>query len=364
MSTKIDKLLNKAHNLDYLSLSDGKFLFENANLAELMFCADSIRKKIHPNNIATYIVDRNINHSNICQSNCLFCNFCRSHNSKDSYILNIDDYKIKIDELYRLGGKQILIQGGIHQIFGLKYYTDLFDNLKSLFPDLKLHALGPAEIISISKIENISCKEVLKQLIESGLDSLPGAGAEILSDRVRNILSPLKCTSDEWLNVMQTAHELNITTSATMMFGHIETIDERFEHIVKIRNLQDEKPINTKGFVSFTLWPFASKSTRLLKRNPNIENIDKHEFIKMVSLSRIMLPNIPNIQASWLTMGADTAQICLHAGANDLSSIMIEENVVSAAGKNHKMGIIEIENCINNAGLIPKQRNQEYQIVN
>ncbi len=357
------KLIEKALTLEELSVEEGLILYNNSSLADLMLIADKIRKQIHPDNITSYIIDRNINLSNLCVSNCLFCNFCRTKNCKDSYILGIEDYKSKIDELISLGGNQILLQGGMHPDLNLDFYTSLFQNLKSLYPNLKLHALGPAEIVFISKISNLNISDVIDELRNAGLDSLPGAGAEILSDRVRRIVSPIKCTSNEWLEVMQIAHDKNITTSATMMFGHLETMHERVEHLIKIRHLQNQKPKSSKGFISFTLWPLAGENTRLLRKFPDIKPVSNSEFIKMLSFSRIMLPNIPNIQTSWLTMGSQIAEICLNAGANDMSSVMIEENVVSQAGKNNKLSISDIKKTIKNAGFIPQQRNQEYELL-
>ena len=360
LAIRNEKIISRALDLKPISAKEAEFLFTNASLAELMYAADEIRKKLHPDNIVTYIIDRNINLSNICISNCLFCNFCRSKNSKEAYVLGLDDYKKKIDELYRLGGRQILLQGGIHPDFDIDFYKSLFRDLKKNYPDLKLHALGPAEIISISKQSGLSLGQTLEELTNAGLDSLPGAGAEILSDRVRQILSPLKCSEKEWLDVMRTAHQMQITTSATMMFGHLETLGERINHLIKIRDLQDDKPPNSVGFISFTLWPLAGKNTRLIRKYPTIKTVSNTEFIKMLSFSRIMLPNIKNIQTSWLTMGSEIAKICLNAGANDMSSIMIEENVVSQAGKDFKMDEKNMIKTIEEAGFIPKKRNQLY----
>ena len=363
MSELKHKLLNKALNLNELSAEEGLYLYNNCSLSELSFIANQIRKVIHPNNNVSFIIDRNINLSNMCISNCLFCNFCRSKQSQDKYILEIKDYISKINELYALGGNQVLLQGGMHPDLDLNFYINLFKQLKNNFPDLKLHALGPPEIVFISKQSNLSYSEVLDKLSAAGLDSIPGAGAEILSDRVRKIVSPVKCSSQEWLEIMEIAHQKNITTSATMMFGHLETTLERIEHLVKLRDTQNKKPKSSKGFISFTIWPLAGKNTRLFKKFPNIKPVDKTEFIKMLSLSRIMLTNIPNIQASWLTMGVEIAQICLQSGANDMSSIMIEENVVSQAGKKNKLSVNAMIKSIEDAGFFPKQRNQEYQYL-
>ena len=256
-----------------------------------------------------------------------------------------------------------MLQGGLHPKLGLNFYTDLFRKLKLKFPELKLHALGPLEIVHISKLENLSYKQVLIELKKSGLDSLPGAGAEILSDRVRAIISKNKCNVTEWLNVMREAHKLNITTSATMMFGHIETLKERIEHLILIRKVQSEKPKDAKGFIAFIPWIFYGENTVLKNKYPEIKPISGNEYIRMIAIARIMLPNINNIQPSWLTVGKKIGQICLHSGANDFGSIMIEENVVSSAGANYHLDSNGIQNAIIEAGFEPQMRNQQYEFV-
>lgn len=364
MSKKqVDNILEKALELKYISPAEGLLLFTDASLAELMLTAQFVRFKLHPEKEVSFIIDRNINLTNICFSNCSFCNFCRNKNSAEAYVLEIPDYVEKIDKLYQLGGNQILLQGGMNPALGIEYYETLFRKLKELYPDLKLHALGPPEIVFIAKSASISVKECLERFVKAGLDSLPGAGAEILVDRVRKLVSPAKCSSGEWLDVMHEAHLLRLTTSATMMFGHLETIEERMQQLIKLRDLQDLKPSDSKGFISFTLWPLAGENTRLLSHNPEIKPINSSEFLRMLAISRIMLPNIPNIQVSWLTMGKEIAQLALNAGANDMSSIMIEENVVSQAGKEFKMGQEEMEQTIKDAGFTPCLRNQEYELI-
>jgi cyclic dehypoxanthinyl futalosine synthase len=255
----------------------------------------------------------------------------------------------------------LLLQGGHHPKLGLSFYTDLFRQLKELYPTLKLHTLGPPEIAHICKLENKSHREVLLALREAGMDSLPGAGAEILIDRVRRLISKGKCGAREWLEIMREAHQLNITTSATMMFGHVETIRERFEHLTKIREVQSMKPPGAKGFLAFIPWTFQDVDT-LLTRIRGVHNLTTpEEYIRMIAMSRIMLPNIDNIQASWLTVGKQTAQLCLHAGANDFGSIMLEENVVSAAGAPHRFTAKGIQEAIREAGFEPQLRNQQYE---
>ena len=355
------KLLDRALQFKDLSAKEGLFLFENAATTDLMFVANELRKKQVPSNKVTWIIDRNANTTNVCIANCKFCNFFRIPGHIEAYTTTIEEYTKKIEETIRYGGEQLLLQGGHHPDLGLDFYCDLFRQIKKKFPNIKLHALGPPEIAHISKIDGKSHKEVLEALIEAGLDSLPGAGAEILDDRVRRMISKGKCGAQEWLDVMRMAHQLDLTTSATMMFGHIETKLERFEHLVKIREVQSEKPENAKGFLAFIAWPFQDDGT-LLKRVRGVSNnVDADEYIRMVALSRIMLPNVKNIQASWLTVGKAVGQMCLHAGANDFGSIMIEENVVSAAGAPHRFTSSTIQEAICEAGFEPQLRNQQYE---
>ncbi len=358
-----DDILRKSVDGEEINKDEAVYLFKNAALADLIFAANAIRKRLHSGKIVTWIIDRNVNITNICVSQCTFCNFCTTKGKSDSYITTTEQYEIKIRELFKLGGSQLLLQGGMHPDYGLSFYTELFKSIKSLQPNIKLHALGPPEIDYISKKDNIPVKTVLEKLVQAGMDSLPGAGAEILSDRVRKIVSPAKCNVEEWLNVMREAHKLNMATSATMMFGHIETIEERIEHLIKIRNLQNEKPEGNIGFLSFIPWPFQGKGTKLLKKFPDIKKISSEDYIRMIAISRIVLINILNIQASWLTVGKETAQICLHAGANDFGSIMIEENVVSSAGANNSFNAQGIQLAISEAGFFPAQRNQRFELL-
>lgn len=358
----VDSLLKRALDFEFLSIEEGVFLFENAPTAELAFVANELRKIQKKNSDkVTWQIDRNLNTTNVCIANCKFCNFYRIPGHKESYITDIETYKKKIEETIRFGGDQLLLQGGHHPDLGLSFYVNLFREIKSHFPQIRLHSLGPPEIAHITKLEKSTHTEVLKALVDAGLDSLPGAGAEILNDRVRRLISKGKCTGREWLEVMKAAHQLNITTSATMMFGHVETVYERFEHLVWIREVQAQKPADAKGFLAFIPWPFMDDGT-LLNRVKGVKNtVTSDEYIRMIALSRIMLPNIQNIQASWLTVGKATAQICLHAGANDFGSIMIEENVVSAAGAPHRFTYKTIQDSIREAGFVPQLRNQQYE---
>ncbi len=354
-------LLQRALHLEHLSIEEGVWLFEQAATADLMYVANRLRQHHVPGEVVTWIIDRNTNTTNVCIANCKFCNFYRRPGHEESYITTIAQYKEKIEALFRFGGEQLLLQGGHHPDLGLAYYVDLFGELKRLYPSLKLHALGPPEIAHITKLEGSTHEEVLRALKEAGLDSLPGAGAEILNDRVRRLISRGKCGGQEWLDIMHAAHRTGLTTSATMMFGHIETNTERMEHLVRIREVQDMRPEGAKGFIAFIPWPFQDEDTilRRLKRARNTCTGD--EYVRMIAMSRIMLPNITNIQASWLTVGKEVAQLCLHAGANDFGSIMIEENVVSAAGARFRFTADGIQQAIREAGFRPQLRNQEYE---
>ena len=358
---KTDLLYARALDFDFLSVEEGVFLFENAPLTELMYVADELRKKQVPHLKVTWQIDRNVNTTNVCIANCKFCNFYRIPGHSEAYITDIETYKRKIEETVRWGGDQLLLQGGHHPQLGLSFYVDLFSQLKALYPDIKLHTLGPPEIAHITKLEKSTHREVLLALKKAGMDSLPGAGAEILTDRVRRLISKGKCGAQEWLDIMHEAHKLHITTSATMMFGHVETITERFEHLEKIREVQSRKPADAKGFLAFIPWTFQDVDT-LLARIRGVHNLTtQEEYIRMIAMSRIMLPNVKNIQASWLTVGKQTAQICLNAGANDFGSIMLEENVVSAAGAPHRFTSLSIQEAIREAGFEPQLRNQQYE---
>ncbi len=358
-------LYQKAINFEFLSTEEGLFLFNNAHLSDIMFIANELRNQSQPKKIGKvgWIIDMNVNITNVCYSCCEFCNFYRRLSDNDIYITTLDEYKSKINTLKQFGGNQFLLQGGLHPKLGLDFYEQLFHDLKSEFPNILLHALGPPEIVHLSRMSKLDYRQVLERLIDAGLDSLPGAGAEILVDRVRGEISPHKCSTEQWLNVMRVAHQLNLPTSATMMFGHIETVEERINHLVALRLVQTEKPENALGFVTFVPWTFQGKDTVLAAKRNVQSVVNQREYIRMVALSRIMLPNIKNLQASWLTVGKETAQICLHAGANDLGSIMIEENVVSAAGANYSMGANELQQTIKDAGFEPVRRNQKYEFL-
>ena len=353
-------LYKKAQHFEFLTAEEGVFLFEQAPLAELMQVANELRKIQVPHGKVTWQIDRNVNTTNVCIANCKFCNFYRVPGHPESYITDIETYKQKIEETIRWGGDQLLLQGGHHSELGLSFYVDLFKELKSLYPSIKLHTLGPPEVAHITKIEKSTHTKVLQALKDAGMDSLPGAGAEILNDRVRRLISKGKCGAQEWLDVMRAAHQLDITSSATMMFGHVETILERFEHLVSIREVQSEKPIESNGFLAFIPWTFQDVDTLLAKIRRAKNDTTGEEYIRMIALSRMMLPNIKNIQASWLTVGKEIAQTSLYAGANDFGSIMLEENVVSAAGAPHRFTYKSIQDAIRQAGFEPQLRTQQY----
>ena len=361
---ELKDLYNKILDFSNLNNEEGMFLYNRAPFEELIFVADEIRKVKKPGHMVTWQIDRNINITNVCVSGCTFCNFHRKLNDEGTFITTIDEYKQKIDELYRLGGNQVLLQGGCHPKLRLDYYVSLFKELKSLYPTLRLHALSPPEIVHLARLERKSYRFILEELVDAGLDSLPGAGAEILIDRVREQISPGKCKAEDWLAVMKEAHQMGILTSATMMFGHIETPEERIEHLLKIRDLQHEKPVNTPGFKAFIPWPFQDEGTVLQEKYQVKNNVSSREYIKAIAISRILLNNIENIQASLLTVGENIAQLCLHAGANDLGSVMIEENVVSSAGSKNRYDSRNMQRIIRGAGFEPKLRDQGYGMIN
>jgi len=352
----LKKILLEVKNGRRISKPEAMLLYTEANLSDVMHLADCVRKRMHPDNKVGWIIDRNINIGNKCISGCLFCNYYSS--SRRAKITSFDEYAEKISELIKKGGKQVLLQGGCNPDMDIVFYENLFRSLKNRFPEVKLHALGPPEVFHIASISGIGIKETLMRLRASGLDSLPGAGAEILSDRVRKTISPGKCNTREWLEVMKEAHKLNIASSATMMFGHIETDEERIAHLFLLRNLQDKKPENATGFFLFVAWPFQREKTALIKKFPDIPFVSPLDYIKLIAISRIVLDNIPHIQASLLTVGVDTASLCLHAGANDLGSVMLEENVVSAAGNRFMPNQDIILQTIKQAGFIPYRRDE------
>ncbi|OAQ20013.1 cyclic dehypoxanthinyl futalosine synthase [Thermosulfurimonas dismutans] len=345
----IDKVLSgeRLHKEEALELFSADFFL----LGEL---AREVRRRLHPEPIVTYIVDRNINYTNICVSGCKFCAYYRSPEEAGGYVLSFEELARKIEETLALGGYQILLQGGLNPELPFSFYEEMLSFIKERFPEIHVHAFSPPEIVYFSKISGLSIEETLKRLIAAGLDSIPGGGAEILVDRVRNRISPNKCSAEEWLKVMRIAHNLGLKTTATMMFGHIETLEERVEHLLKIRELQDE----TGGFTAFIPWPFQPGNTQL-----SVPKATPVEYLKTLAVSRIVLDNVPNIQASWVTQGPKVAQVALEFGANDFGSTMIEENVVAATGVSHRLSEDEIQRLIRDAGYEPRRRRMDYSLV-
>ncbi|MBQ9961848.1 MAG: CofH family radical SAM protein, partial [Alistipes sp.] len=347
----------KSHNGELLTQDEAWRLYSEAPLAELAAQADMLRQKLVPDpSVVTWQIDRNVNTTNVCTSGCLFCNFhCKPHQTEKHFITTIEQYCSKIDTMIALGGNQLLLQGGMHPQLGIEFYEELFRELKHRYPTLRLHALGAPEVAHIAKISGLTTQQTLERLVAAGLDSLPGAGAEILVPRVRKIISPAKPSVEQWLEVMHQAHMMNLPTSATMMYGHIETPQERVEHLIRIRDLQAQVPEGNYGFIAFIPWIFCSTGTQLEKRGV-VSHFSPLEYIRIIATARLVLNNIRNIQASWLTVGKQTAQVALHSGANDFGSIMIEENVVSSAGANNHFDANGIQKAIREAGFTPKLR--------
>lgn len=319
----------------------------------------NIKRELHPKKITTFVIDRNINYTNICFVNCKFCAFKRSKSAQDAYILNFEEIDKKIDELIDIGGTQILFQGGVHPDLKIEWYENLVNHINKKYPNITIHGFSAVEIDYISKISKISIDEVLKKLHNSGLSSIPGAGAEILSDRVRGIISPNKIDSNRWLEIHKKAHKLGIKSTATMMFGSVESDEDIVLHWDRIRELQDE----TSGFRAFILWSFQPDNTPLKKEYPNIEKQSSNRYLKLLSASRIYLDNFKNIQSSWVTQGSHIGQMALLFGANDLGSTMMEENVVSAAGVTNRMNKDEMIRLIKDIGEYPAKRDTAYNIL-
>jgi cyclic dehypoxanthinyl futalosine synthase len=331
-------------------------LAAEGDLHHLGFLADSVRRRLHPGPLVTYVIDRNINYTDICISACKFCAFFKAPEDPAGTVLTRAELEQKIRETKELGGTQILLQGGLHPDLPFAWYEEMLRFMKGL--DIHIHGFSPPEVCHFAELSGQSIREVLERLIAAGLDSIPGGGAEILSDRVRQRLAPRKCSADRWIEVMETAHNLSLRTTATMMFGHIETMAERLEHLQRIRDLQDR----TGGFTAFIPWPFQPDNTALAAG----EHIDKETafgYLKMLALSRIFLDNVANIQASWVTQGPKIAQLSLFFGANDFGSTMIEENVVAAAGVHFRLTEQEIQHLVRTAGFEPRQRRMDYTLV-
>ena len=350
----LQNIQQKVLNCERLTDSESLSLFLEGTLYDLGFLANFIRKRLHPEPIVTYVIDRNINYTDICISACKFCAFYKGPEDSAGSVISFEELEDKIIETQDLGGTQILLQGGLHPDKPLEFYEEMLRFIKKT--GIHIHGFSPPEIFHFATLSNLTVAEVIARLKKAGLDSIPGGGAEILSDRVRELAAPRKCTADEWIEVMKQAHLQDMRTTATMMFGHIETPEERLEHLLRIRDLQDE----TGGFTAFIPWPFQPDNTSY----SHIPKATAHSYLKMLAWSRIMLDNVANIQASWVTQGPKIAQISLFFGANDFGSTMIEENVVAAAGVTFRLSEAEIRSLVESAGYEAQQRTMNYTYVN
>jgi cyclic dehypoxanthinyl futalosine synthase len=336
-----------------LTREEGVALLREGELLELGALADAVRQRLHPEGVVSYIIDRNINYTNVCVAQCAFCAFYRDLPSREGYLLEKRELAQKIEETLALGGNQILLQGGLHPDLGIEYYEELFRWIKASYP-IWIHGLSPAEVKHICRMSSLTTEECLRRLVAAGLDSIPGGGAEVLSDRVRGVIGIAKGTTAEWLEVMEVAHGLGLRTTATMMFGHAETLEERVDHLLHLRDLQDR----TSGFTAFIAWTFQPANTAMAG-----EELSSFQYLRTLAVSRVVLDNFANVQASWVTQGPKIGQVSLRFGANDFGSLMIEENVVSAAGAHFRLTEAEIARAIQDAGFIPKRRTMHYEIV-
>jgi cyclic dehypoxanthinyl futalosine synthase len=351
----IEAIARKVDDGGRLDPAEAIALYTGAPTAILGRLADGVRARKHPGGVVTYIIDRNVNYTNVCVARCNFCAFYRPVGHGQGYVLSFDEIFHKIDETIAVGGVQLLLQGGHNPDLPIKWYEDLFRAVKARYPGFKLHALSPSEVLHISRLSRLSTREVIGRLIDAGLDSIPGGGAEILVDRVRKLLNCYgKSTSDEWLRIMEEAHEAGLRTTATMMYGSVETLEERVEHLIRLRDLQDR----TGGFTAFIAWSYQPEHTEL-----GLEEATGVDYLRTLALARIVLDNFDNLQASWVTQGGKVGQLSLAFGANDMGSVMIEENVVRAAGASYCMDEIEIVRNVENAGFAAKRRNMHYEIL-
>jgi len=348
-------ILDKAVAGERLTREEGLALFESRDLAAIGKAADAVTRRLHPEPIRTYNIDRNINYTNICTAVCDFCAFYRKPKSDEGYVLPREELLAKIQETVDLGGDQILMQGGLHPDFDLDWYEQLLRDIKEKFPQVNIHGFSPPELHAFTKINKLPIKTVLERLKAAGLGSIPGGGAEILVDRVRKEITRGKVLTDDWLNVMRVWHELGGVSSVTMMFGHVETLAERVEHLERVRQLQDE----THGFTAFICWTFQPEHTDM----SHVPPAGSFDYLKTQAISRLYLDNIPNIQSSWVTQGLKIGQLALLCGANDMGSLMIEENVVAEAGTVHYLTLDQIRSAIEELGFTPRQRNVRYEFV-
>jgi len=350
----VNTILDEACNGGRISADEAVYLFETAELLDLAETADTIRQRLHPDNVISYIIDRNINYTNVCKEFCSFCAFYRVKGDAEAYVLPDHVIYKKIEETLALGGTGILMQGGVHPDLKIDYYEHLLSGIKERFK-IHCHCFSPPEILNIAKVSKLAVAEVFVRLKQSGLDSMPGGGGEILDDEIRNDISPLKCKTEEWLMVHREAHKLGLRTTGTMMIGVGETLHHRIRHLQRIRDLQDE----TGGFTAFIPWTFQAENTDLGKRN--LPEVTAAEYLRLLALCRIFFDNIPNVQVSWLTMGLKVGQVGLRFGVNDMGSIMIEENVISSAGAKNRANDTELRRIISDAGFIPRQRTTLYE---
>ena len=349
----IDSIAARIRGGGRISGAEAVELYRGAPLPLLGTLAAGIRARKHPDGIVTYIIDRNVNYTNVCVARCNFCAFYRPVGSPDGYVLGFEEVFRKIDETIALGGVQLLLQGGHNPDLPIEWYEDLFRAVKQRYPAFRLHALSPPEVIHLTRLSRLTIPQVIDRLIAAGLDSIPGGGAEILVDRVRKLLNCYgKATADEWLSVMRHAHRAGLRTTATMMYGHVETVEERIEHLLRLRQVQDE----TGGFTAFITWSYQPEHTEL-----GGTEATGLEYLRMLALARIVLDNVPSLQASWVTQGGKVGQLSLAFGANDMGSVMIEENVVRAAGASYCMDEVEIVRNIENAGFTAQRRNMHYE---
>ncbi|MCL4203781.1 MAG: dehypoxanthine futalosine cyclase [Pirellulaceae bacterium] len=349
------QLLDRAVAGQRLSPDEGLELLKSRDLTALGRAADAVARRLHPEPYRTYNIDRNINYTNICTAVCDFCAFYRKPKSGEGYVLPREQLLAKVDETVSLGGEQILLQGGLHPEYDLAWYEELLGDIKSRFPQVNIHGFSPPEIHHFTKINRLPLRTVLERLMAAGLGSIPGGGAEILVDRVRREITRGKVLTDGWLDVMRCWHDLGGRSSATMMFGHVETLAERIEHLERLRQLQDE----TGGFTAFICWTFQPEHTDL----SHLPKAGAFEYLKTQAVARLYLDNFPNIQASWVTQGLKIGQLGMLYGANDMGSLMIEENVVAEAGTVHYLTLEEIRDAISELGFVPRQRNVFYQLV-
>ncbi len=348
-------ILEKSIAGERLTPSNAVTLLESHDLAAIGSAADQVTRRLHPENYRTYNIDRNINYTNICTAVCHFCAFYRGPKSDEGYVLSTEQILQKISEAVELGGNQILMQGGLHPKFKLDWYEDLLRSIKTEFPHVNVHGFSPPEFYHFTKVNNLSIKEVLQRLREAGLGSIPGGGAEILVDRVRNELTRGKVMSDDWLEVMRVWHQMGGKSTATMMFGHVETLQERVEHLERLRQVQDE----TNGFTAFICWTFQPDNTTL----SHIPPAGSFEYLKTQAVARLYLDNFPNIQSSWVTQGLKIGQLAMLFGANDMGSLMLEENVVAEAGTVHYLSLDQIREAIEELGYEARQRDVFYQLI-